>query len=214
MPKDWTRLANDAEHYEVGDFQRALYRVVTEQALYGANGLQRTAYRIIKEYEGAFREALSLLGMNLRVETNPDYCVAWPEQIHNTPLPLNETRLVLVLRKLYDQRMRAGEVEDGRAIVSVEELRLVYRQTTDKDLPDATSAIKAMMSRMKRFGIARTVDTESDDPEAFAVQILPAIEFLIGEAYLAHIDEYMRPHESRSGDEADEEEQEAVDEGN
>lgn len=212
MPRDWTALADKSDTYEVEDFKSAAYRLVTEQALYEDSNKQRLSYRIIKEHENAYREVCALLGMNLTISAGMGFCCASPVHVRNTPLPLAQTLLVLVLRKLYHQAMASGQTEQGRALVSVEELNLTYEKSTNRTLPTSRKELTALMGVMKRFGIARTRRTEPGDPQPLAIEILPTIEVLIDEGFSAELDAHAKTQSPDLDSEPEEEKDEDNDE--
>lgn len=182
MPKAWDSIAEDSKDYQVTDFQKAGYQLVCAQILYESNSHQRVAYRLIREYQTQFREAVALFGLDLFVDDMYRYCAAIPRAQHRVALPLDDTLLVLVLRKLYHEQASKGALTDeGSAVVSIEELHSAYNATTHKELPSTRRDLGALLDQMKRFGIAKEAkETESAD-QPFDVEILPGITRVVNE---------------------------------
>ena len=71
MKRSWNTLSQQSGSHAVADFERAAYRLVTEQVLYSTDRNARVAYRLVEEFFDDFVQALAPLG--LRLERNPHY---------------------------------------------------------------------------------------------------------------------------------------------
>ncbi|MAA75919.1 MAG: hypothetical protein CMN28_14555 [Salinisphaeraceae bacterium] len=201
MPRTWDTLAhNPGNPYEVEDFKRAAYRLITEQALYEFIPKQRLSYRIVKEHKAAYTELCGLMGMELRVEANQGYCCARPVGERTTPLKLGTTLMALVLRRIYHHKMQAGEDQAGRVLVSLPDLAVAYRDATHRDLTLQRNELDPLFDQMRRFGIARTTKADLNDGQPMAIEILPAIEFLIDETYLADLNGHAMQAQANGAD--------------
>ena len=187
MPRDWTALAETSDIYEVADFQNAAYQLLCAQVLYENENRQRLSFQLIATYRAAFMEAFDLFGMQLRFNDSYRYCYAIPQSSKQTTLPLQDTLLMLVLCKLWHERASRGELDDGDAVVAIEELQESYRAETGRDLPAQSGQLRELIDRAKRFGAAKTVKNEDDASQPFDIVILPGIEVLVSEAALAKL---------------------------
>jgi hypothetical protein len=184
----WERLAEDSsENYVVEDFEKAAYRLIVSQAIYAGDHGSRLSYHLIVKYLAAFKEVLSRLGMTLRHNPHHSYLVAIPNHQVAEKMRLNETRLALVLRRFYDDRMHTAEVTDGEAYISLEELERAYREWLGRDLPDRAD-LKELVVALKRYGMVRLLD--SDDAQPFKIVIRPGITDILGEAALHQLAAY------------------------
>lgn len=185
MPRNWVKLAESSAIHEESDFKSASYQLLCAQVLYESDQAQRVAYRLIADHRTEFKEAFQLFGMDLVFDDASRYVAAIPEGGRKAILPLTESLLVLVLRKLYHEQASRGALEDGGvAIVSIDELRSAYLASTRRELPTSVGDLGALVDQMQRFGIARQIESETDSVQPFDVAVLPGIQTLVNEAAL------------------------------
>lgn len=193
MKRSWATLSQlSGGLYAVQDFERAAYRLVTEQVLYGADRRSRGAYHLVEAHLADFAAALEPLG--IRLERNPHYryVIALPVHGEGTPATLDETLLILVLRQRYDEAMRQGLVEDhGDVLVDLPDLQEAYRALTARELPDA-GALRLLLKTLRRWSVCRTIDAEPGDAQPFRVLVRPAIVEIVGTQWLQRLDQHNR----------------------
>lgn len=188
MIRHWRDIISEDSAYEAADFEAAAYRLGTEQALYESAAKQRSAYRIVKEHERDFRRICELLGMELHVSADLGYCAARPVRAPAVRLRIEPTLMALVLRKVYHQARQDGEDVNGHVLISLSELAVIYEDSTRREFPSKQrQTLIDLFDTMRRFGIARRITGEQDDGQPFAVEILPAIEFLLNEQAIADL---------------------------
>lgn len=192
MPRSWTSLAENSDLYEVQDFESAAYQLMAAQVLYEFENPQRVAYTLIIRYRNEFKEAFRLFGMDLVFDDAARYVAAVPDRGNRrSVLPLAESQLVLVLRKLYHELASRGALEEGAiAIVTIDELLSAFQAATRRDLPATGREIAALIDQMHRFGIAKQVKCEDEGVQPFDVAILPGIQTLVNEATLMKLSEH------------------------
>lgn len=184
MPRNWRSLADASNGiYEVDDFKQALYQLIVHQCLYSRFNQQTTAFRIISAHRRDFEEAVELMGLRLGFNERLEFCYIVPEVVKHTPLDTQDTLFLLVLRQLYHLRGSAGELSDeGDAVVGIEELVATYRSMTGRTLETKNqSLLKGLVKVASRSGLARLIDAPEDDPQPFAIAILPAIAEVLSE---------------------------------
>lgn len=184
MPRNWRSLADASNGiYEVDDFKQALYQLIVHQCLYSRFNQQSTAFRIISAHRRDFEEAVELMGLRLGFNERLEFCYVVPEVVKQTPLDTQDTLFLLVLRQLYHLRGSAGELSDqGDAVVGIEELVATYRSMTGRTLEVKNqSLLKGLVKVASRCGLARLIDASEDDPQPFAISILPAIAEVLSE---------------------------------
>jgi len=193
MKRSWATLSQlSGGLHAVQDFERAAYRLVTEQVLYGADRRSRSAYHLVEAHLADFAAALEPLG--IRLERNPHYryVTALPVHGEGTPATLDETLLILVLRQRYDEAMRQGLVEDhGDVLVELPDLQEAYRTLTARELPDA-GALRLLLKTLRRWSVCRTIDAEPGDAQPFRVLVRPAIVEIVGTQWLQRLDQHNR----------------------
>lgn len=181
---NWERLAEQNPLYAVGDYQRAAYRLMMEQVLYASDRKSRTAYDMIVKHIGVYRELLDKFGMIVIHNHHLSYLVATPSQYVAEKMRLPETRLALILRRLYDDKMHATDIVAGEAFIDLAELERAYKDILHRDLPDQ-SELKTLLVAMKRYGIARIEDVADEQP--FQIIIRPGIVDVLGETALLQL---------------------------
>ena len=186
---DWETIAQRSNgHYEAADFERACYRLITEQVIYRSDHAGATAYWLISDHERAIRDALDLVGVDLTVNRIHQFAVAQPRHAGATVVTTDETLIALVLRRYYDDQMRLGSATDnGEVVCELEEFGELYRQMTQRELP-GKGPFAAVFRNLRRWGIAREYEKEGETSGTGGViAIRPAIVEILGESALTRL---------------------------
>jgi uncharacterized protein DUF4194 len=166
------------------DFEQAAYRLVTEQVIYLADKRSRSAYWLIERYERDFKVALRLLGVVLEVNRELRYACAIPRHAKSTTVATSHTLMGLVLRRIYDDAARNGDMNDhGEVICDFVELGEKYRLMTARDLP-GKGEIDTTLKQLRRWGIARRMGEDgqpADDGLQDGIAIRPGIVEVLGQ---------------------------------
>ncbi|HPA01735.1 MAG TPA: DUF4194 domain-containing protein [Chiayiivirga sp.] len=197
MKRSWNLLSQQSNGlYTVADFERAAYRLVTEQVLYASDRGARSAYHLIEDHFEDFFAALAPLGIRLERNAHYRYLVALPAHADGVPVTLEETLLLLVLRQRYDEAARQGSLEEfGEVVVELPDLQEAYPALTSRPMPEV-GALRSLLRSARRWGVARLVDSEPDDPQPFHLRVRPAIVEIVGEAWLQRLDQHHRDDDS------------------
>jgi hypothetical protein len=193
MKRSWNTLSQMSNGiYTVQDFERAAYRLVTEQVLYAGDRGARVAYHLVEDHFDDYVAALAPLGIRLERNAHYRYVVALPAHGEGVPVTLEETLLLLVLRQRYDEAARQGLIEDqGEVIMELPELQEAYQALAGRTMPDV-GALRALARTLKRWGVCRLVESEADDPQPFHLRARPAIVEVVGEQWLQRLDQHNR----------------------
>lgn len=191
---NWDPLAQrDIFKRSAADFEEAAYRLIAEQVIYYSDKINRATYRILDQYEKDFRAALDPVGINLSINRDKRYVVALPRYSSQNKAPISATLFALVLRRLYDEFARQGNITvDGEVFIDLIDFEEKFRLITNRDLP-TRSDLEQTIRQLKRWGIARkTSDDEyaGDSANSFAIVIRPAIIDLLCEAALKSLDRW------------------------
>lgn len=198
MSQYWDDIADRTNgQHTAQELEAAAYRLVVEQVLYYADRHSRTAYWMVERYERDFKQALAPLGIAVEVNRQQRYAYALPRHLKTGTASIAQTVLALVLRAIYDESARIGQLtDDGEVICDLVELDEKYRLMTSRDLP-AKGELDSLMKTMKRWGIAKKSDEQASDgvdetaaAQPYAVIIRPAIIDILGEAALQRIAEW------------------------
>ncbi|WP_368563513.1 DUF4194 domain-containing protein [Pseudoxanthomonas sp. UTMC 1351] len=195
----WERLAAQSQTYAENDYQKAGYRLIMEQVLYASDPRSRTAYELVIRHRKDYDTLLAQLGMTITHNPHMGYVVATPSQYVAEKMRLTETRLALVLRRLYDDKMHATEIIAGEAFVDMIELERAYKDLLNRELPPI-AILNEQLLAMKRYGIARLEETR--DEQRHQVVIRPGIVDVLGETALLQLAAHANTLEEEDADEA------------
>jgi len=195
----WERLAAQHPLYTEGDYHKAAYRLIMEQVLYASDARSRMAYELIVKHRKEYDALLAQLGISIIHNPHMGYVVATPNQYVAEKMRLSETRLALVLRRLYDDKMHAAEIIAGEAFVDMIELERAYKDMLDRELPVKTQ-LEEQLHALKRYGIVRLED--SFDEQRIQVAIRPGIVDILGETALLQLAAHAHTPEPEDADEA------------
>lgn len=183
MPRTWEGLAQSTDgDYAIDDFKQAFYQLVTQQCLYARFVQQGVAYRLISRFRTEFKEAADLLGLHLAFNDRLEYCYVNQAVARHSPMDLQETMFLLVLRHTYHLHASGGDLTpEGDAVVSIPELQETYKGLTGRDLDTKTQVLKGQVKAAQRNGLARLADADDGDGQPFAIAILPGIADVLSE---------------------------------
>ena len=191
MPLNWDEFPiRKDDPYEPKDFQNAAYQLLSSQILYETTNGHGTSYRLIDRYRDAFREAFMLFGIELKFDPNFRYIAAIPTAEKQQPMSKADALLLLVLRKGHHEQALQGNLDAGVAVLTIEELRELYRAETTRELPKEVGELKDILGRMRAFGVVRLPAAEPGSDQPFDIAILPGISALVSEVALGRLTEY------------------------
>lgn len=204
MKRSWTTLSQLTNgSYTEQDFERAAWRLVTEQVLYAMDPRSRVAYHLVEEFLDDFAAALVPLGIRLERNANHRYLIALPRHAEGTPVRLDETLLLLVLRQRYDEAMRQGRIEEhGEVVVELPDLQEAWPALTGRPMPDI-GALRTLAGTLKRWGCCRLVESNADDLQPFHLMVRPAIVDIVGEQWLQRLDQHTLDEDDDGDGDAD-----------
>ena len=181
----WDRLSEQSQGlYVPENYEQAAYRLMMEQVIYAVDRGSRLPYDLIVKHFGAYKELFGRFGVDLVHNHFHSYVVAVPTASAAGKMRLAETRMALVLRRLYDDKMHAADIVAGEAFIELEELERAYKELLDHDLPDRVD-LRELIGVMKRYGIARLEELEEGQP--FQVVVRPGIAEVLGETALLQL---------------------------
>src|SRR5690606_28321186 len=164
MKRSWNTLSQLTNGtYAEQDFERAAWRLVTEQVLYATDHRSRVAYHLVEAFLDDFAAALAPLGIRLERNAGHRYIVALPRHGDGPPVRLDGTLFLLILRQRYDEAMRQGRIEEhGEVVVELPDLQEAWPALTGRPMPE-TGALRMLAGTLRRWGCCRLVEGESDD---------------------------------------------------
>ena len=160
----------------------------------------RSAYHLVEDHFDDYVAALAPLGIRLERNAHYRYVVALPAHAEGVPVTLEETLLLLVLRQRYDAAARQGNIEElGEVVVELPELQEAYQALIARPMPEV-GTLRALARTVRRWGVARLVDSEPDDPQPFHLRVRPAIVDIVGETWLQRLDQHNRDDEAEDAE--------------
>ena len=196
MNSHWQDLASNSNgYYEEDDFAVAAYRLVAEQVIYHADLKSRKAFGIIEQYERHIAKVLAPLAVTVGVDRQLMFAYAIPQHPSPTSATVPQTLFALVLRGLYEEGMRAGQISDesGEIICDFIELQEKYRLMTGRELPPK-GELESLIRTARRWGIVRRLEAGDShlsginiDSEDGGIAIRPAIRVILGESALQQL---------------------------
>ena len=199
----WERLAEKSRTYAVEDYERAAYRLVTQQVLSAGDAATRKDYHLVAENMREYVQALEPLGIILRHNPQFRYVVAQPRHvIHQNKASKATTLLILVLADIYHHvRFNGQEGDMGEAYVELPDLQETYQGLTGYDFP-RIGELREQMAEVERWGIAAQHEVESGDTQPFRVVIHPAISEIVTKEWLGLLDGLRKVNDEQDKEES------------
>lgn len=202
MSQIWEALMSRSDGLNTEEeFESAAYRLVCEQVLYYVDRGSRVAYGLVERYEREFKSVLAPMGIDLQVNRQLRYACAIPRHAKTSYASVGQTLLALVLRHIYDESARLGDLsDDGEVVCDLVDLQEKYRLLTQRELP-GKGELDALLSMLARWGLARRateeaqagVDSDGYAGQPYVVMIRPAIVDVLGEAALHRLGLWTSP---------------------
>jgi hypothetical protein len=175
---------------------------------------------MVERYERDFRQALAPLGISVHVNRQLRYAFAVPQHAKAGTASIAQTILALVLRMIYDESARIGQLnDDGEVVCDLVELEEKYRQMSGREFP-SKGKLDALLEVMKRWGIARVSQEvasdggdESSATQPYVVIIRPVIADLLGETALQRLSKFKMEVPNGDDDRAPENVEEPTEQG-
>jgi len=207
MSQYWEGIAAKTDRQYVPDeFESTASRLLAEQVLYYADRHSRMAYGMVERFEHEYKHVLSQVGVGLTVNRQLRYACSIPDSGRAGTANTAQTLLALVLRKIYDEQARTGQLnDDGEVICDAVELEEKYRLSTagKRELP-GRGELDSLVRTLKRWGIVRKVeehelpDSAASDMPPYVLAIRPAIVDLLGETAITRLAQFTQSYEPAS----------------
>ena len=137
---------------EVADLRAAASRLLREQFLFRDEPRDRGAWDLVREHFNYFTHLFEAIGWTLHRNEHFGYVGATPDEGAGfTPIKVDETVILLILRKLFEEGVEqhlAGP--DGHVVTALDVER--EHQATGRPAPMATR-MKAILQMLERRGI-------------------------------------------------------------
>jgi len=205
MSSLWTRLAEQSGGaFTEEDLEKAATRLDAMQVVYAVDHGSRFTYDVIVSNLAAFRSVFAPFGRSILHRPNHGYVVCMSKHRVGPRLRLAETRLGVVLRRLYDDKMQRADIEKGEIVCDLIELQQAWQDYLGLEWKFKQGELEELLRTLKRHGLI-LLRPHEDAGSPFAIVIRAAIEDVFGETVLHQLAAY-----GALGSESDEDDHEAA----
>ncbi len=145
------------------DLPRVMNRLMGQTFLYQDSDTDKDDYYFVHRHRSIFTTLLALAGFTLlhddyhrifQVVSDFSYC--------HQRLKLDESLMIVVLRKLYEEQVEQLSLA-ADPVVTIGEVREEYRTITGKERDLGVGQYEAILSRLRRLGLIEPLDGRSLD---------------------------------------------------
>lgn len=140
------------------DVPRVINRLLGQTFLYQDVESDKDDYYFIHRHRQVFESLLHLTGFNLlHDDYHRIFQVVSEYSYSRARYPLDQTLMILVLRKLYDEKVERLSLAND-PVVTLAEVREEYRTITGKERALGVSQYKDLLTRLRTMGLVDTLD--------------------------------------------------------
>jgi hypothetical protein len=163
MSLDLTPTLSDLPEKARRDAPRVVNRLLGSTFLYQDLTSDKDDYYFVYRYRAAFEALLSLAGFSLLHDDHHRIFQAVSEYSYcRTHYRLDETLMIVVLRKLYEERVERLSLAND-PVVTIGELREEYRTITGKERDLGIVRYETLMRRLRALGLIDVLDGRGID---------------------------------------------------
>lgn len=177
-----------------GDLQRALQALLLHQCVYSDRPLGGRPYTIIARHRDFVEKYVNALDYQLILEQRDGLAAVRPRSVaygwKETRFKKDETLVLLVLRYMFEDATRRGEMDEtGRIESNTDEIYDAYKTLAGEEPPNETR-LHEILTMARRRGLVRL--SEPDRQERVApLTILPGIRVLIPDSYVEAVIDWL-----------------------
>ena len=158
MPITQEILLQDIPEKSRRDFPRIVNRLLGQTFLYQDVDGDKDDYYFVHRHRAVFESVLALTGFNLlHDDYHRIFQVVSEYSYSRARYPLDQTLMILVLRKLYDEKVERLSLAND-PVVTLAEVREEYRTITGKERALGVSQYKDLLTRLRVMGLVDTLD--------------------------------------------------------
>jgi hypothetical protein len=186
------------------DLPRVINRLLGQAFLYRDKEEDQDDYYFVHRNRAACESALALVGFNLLHDEYHHILQAVSEYSYcRARYKLDETLLILVLRKLYEERSeRLSLAQDP--VVTVGEVREEYRTITGKERDLGIIQYEYLLRRLRSLGLIDTIDGRTIDARdaGARLRLRGSVRMILPVQSVDELDAWVRKYRA-AGDEPD-----------
>ena len=169
------------------DLQRALQALLMHQCVYADRPMGGRPYTIIARHRDFFEKYVNALDYQLIVEQRDGLAAVRPRTAaygwKETRFKKDETLVLLVLRYLFEDGTRRGEMDEtGRIETNTDEIYDAYKTLAGEE-PPSESRLHEILAMARRRGLVRVADADRAE-RITPLTVLPGIRVLIPDTYV------------------------------
>jgi len=190
------------------DLPRVVNRILGQVFLYQDKDDDKDDYYFVHRHRDAFETVLELAGYNLLHDDYHRIFQAVSEYSYcRARYKLDETLMIVVLRKLYEERIeRLSLAQDP--VVTIGEVREEYRTITGKERDLGIIQYEALLRRLRTMGLIDTLDGRTidvRDAEA-RLRLRGSVRLILPVQTADELDAWIRKYRSSDEEETDDNE--------
>jgi len=186
----WSRIAQaSGGAITEEDLERTAVRLATYQVIYANDHGARHAYDLITTNLTAYQNVFAPFGRTVVHRLAAGYIVVLGKHRVSPRMPLVQTRLAIVLRRLFNDKMERADTVDGEVVCDTQELQHAWTAYLKLEWKFRAGDLEDALMALKRYGILLFRKAE-DGSGNITVVIRSAIEDVIGEQVLHQLAQY------------------------
>lgn len=195
----------------LSEFRAVLQRLLSQQVILRdpGNRAESEAYDLFVRVAELAEEYLAVLGFELMHSREWSYVIVYPPGANyelrgadpeDSPAFMarpskEETALLLVCRKLFEERLREGRLGDeSEVLASLEEIYTQYHYLTKEPMPEQLTRRAQLFQRMKQLRVLQYRDLDVADEDSVLV-IRPTVLALTFQGYVEALTEALAEDE-------------------
>ena len=188
------------------DLPRVVNRMLGQVFLYQDKDSDKDDYYFVHRYREACEMVLSLAGFTLlHDDFHRIFQVVSAYSYSRTRYKLDETLMILVLRKLYEERSEHLSLAND-PVVTIGEVREEYRTITGKERSLGIIQYENLLRSLRNMGLIETIDGRSidvRDSEA-RLRLRGSVRLILPLQTVDEFDAWMQKYQQETADEDDE----------
>jgi len=186
------------------DVPRVMNRLLGQTFLYQDTDADKDDYYFVHRHQPVFEALLRLIGFSLlhddyhrifQVVSNFSYCRA--------RYRLDESLMIVVLRKLYEERIEHLSLASD-PVVTIGEVREEYRTITGKDRDLGIVQYEALLRHLRAMGLIDTLDGKTIDVRSAdaRLRLRGSVRMILPVKNAGDMEAWLRKYRSTAGDES------------
>lgn len=163
MPFDSSLILNDIPEKSRREVPRIVNRLLGQTFLYQDADSDKDDYYFVHRYRSIFEGLLELAGFNLlHDDYHRIFQVVSEYGYSRARFKLDESLLIVVLRKLYEEKIEHLSLAND-PVVTISEVREEYRTITGRERDLGMVQYETLLRRLRSIGLVETIDGRNID---------------------------------------------------